>query len=498
MESRNKSLYKLFKRRDKIDLPEYQRGKVWTKEKKQKFVDTILKGWHVPKLYFRVIEATDQSFECVDGQQRLNAIFEFYGNKLLLPEKSRTEYGGLTFETLKPEYSDKFDDYEFQIEEIESASDEELEELFLRLQLGTPLNTAEKLNAIGGDLRNFIKELARCNFFKEAIRVKDTRFAHFVICCRFLYLEIYKIPTKLRQAELEKMLQTNKKFSITSLAANKAKLKLDILHDIFKNDPKILSNRANIVSCYYLISQFQDLEYFKKNSNELRKLKEYFVTFFNMFRREIEKGSKAINKELLDYQDAISRNTDSRESINKRNEVLLKYLLILKPSLFQKLNLSLQNQVKIIVDGSVENIFDLILRANDNYTKKRGEQKFKFTSENVRAQKKLKKFILDDKTFKEIIDSLYKLLYEGSSNGSRLNSSEAEVIKDIKLLRTDLDHDWEHGKKGDIKRKAKKIADTYLKYTGKNSLSLLDVDDFKKFQFVLYAKIIKFLKNEVM
>ncbi len=126
MELRPRALDKLYKRRDRIEIPDWQRGssKVWSLKKKQKFLDTILKGWHVPVLYFRKVG--DEAFECVDGQQRLTAIWEFLDNKILLSEESQETYGGPLYKDLKPSVSDKFDDYILQIEEIEEATDDEV------------------------------------------------------------------------------------------------------------------------------------------------------------------------------------------------------------------------------------------------------------------------------------------------------------------------------------------------------------------------------------
>ncbi len=76
MELRSKAVDKVYKRRDRIDMPDFQREEVWNTAKKQLLIDSILKGWHLPKLYFRKVD--ENSFECVDGQQRLTAIVEFF------------------------------------------------------------------------------------------------------------------------------------------------------------------------------------------------------------------------------------------------------------------------------------------------------------------------------------------------------------------------------------------------------------------------------------
>ena len=58
-------LLKLHRRRSEIDLsPEYQRGVVWSKDKQQLLMDTILKKMHIPPIYFRVLE--NGYYECVD------------------------------------------------------------------------------------------------------------------------------------------------------------------------------------------------------------------------------------------------------------------------------------------------------------------------------------------------------------------------------------------------------------------------------------------------
>ena len=90
----------------------------------------ILLGWHLPKFlsYFRFVD--DGTFECVDGQQRLVAIWEFYDDKLILDEQL-LEFGGNYYSKLPDDVSDNFDDFEIEIEELADATEEDLEELFL-------------------------------------------------------------------------------------------------------------------------------------------------------------------------------------------------------------------------------------------------------------------------------------------------------------------------------------------------------------------------------
>lgn len=75
METRSRAIDKIYKRRDRIEMPDFQREEVWSDDRKRLLIDSILRGWHLPKFYFR--KTDDGGFDCVDGQQRLSAIFLF-------------------------------------------------------------------------------------------------------------------------------------------------------------------------------------------------------------------------------------------------------------------------------------------------------------------------------------------------------------------------------------------------------------------------------------
>ncbi|WEL43147.1 DUF262 domain-containing protein [Pseudomonas sp. CBSPBW29] len=60
-----------------VDLqPDFQRGEVWSKSKKQRLIDSILRDWHVPPIHVIEDNYTGR-LEVLDGQQRLAAIRDF-------------------------------------------------------------------------------------------------------------------------------------------------------------------------------------------------------------------------------------------------------------------------------------------------------------------------------------------------------------------------------------------------------------------------------------
>lgn len=62
--------------------PEYQRRLVWDARKKSLFIESLLMNIPVPPVF--LYETDLNRYEVMDGQQRLNAIVEFYDNRLKL------------------------------------------------------------------------------------------------------------------------------------------------------------------------------------------------------------------------------------------------------------------------------------------------------------------------------------------------------------------------------------------------------------------------------
>lgn len=62
--------------------PEYQRRLVWDKRKKSLFIESLLMNVPVPPIF--LYEYDLNRYEVMDGQQRLNAILEFYRDELVL------------------------------------------------------------------------------------------------------------------------------------------------------------------------------------------------------------------------------------------------------------------------------------------------------------------------------------------------------------------------------------------------------------------------------
>ena len=137
-----------YKRKDLVPNKEYQRGAgLWPSSAKSYFIDTILKEFPFPKIYFH--ERLDMRTkrprrEIVDGQQRVSTIAEFVSNQFELGSNAEG-LKGKRFEDLSPEQQEKFYSYAVSVDVIRNADRSEILSMFRRMNAYTlPLNGPEK------------------------------------------------------------------------------------------------------------------------------------------------------------------------------------------------------------------------------------------------------------------------------------------------------------------------------------------------------------------
>ena len=119
MTSDKRAIDKIYKRRNRYEIPDWQRQPVWSRARQQELIDSILRGWKLPKFYFlKTSSDEEQQYEVVDGQQRLTSIFEFFDNKLPLRDETAAEFGGRYYKDLPAKISDEFDDYDIQFDQL--------------------------------------------------------------------------------------------------------------------------------------------------------------------------------------------------------------------------------------------------------------------------------------------------------------------------------------------------------------------------------------------
>lgn len=76
------SIEQLIQKQPRISFPDFQREKkLWSTRQKALLIDSILRDFDIPKLYFNQTEKDKDDFEVIDGQQRLWAIWDFFNDE---------------------------------------------------------------------------------------------------------------------------------------------------------------------------------------------------------------------------------------------------------------------------------------------------------------------------------------------------------------------------------------------------------------------------------
>lgn len=345
---KNWNLHTVSKREGKINpQPQYQRTGVWSDKNNQLLIDTILRGYDIPKIYLTSSSDTTFEHEVIDGQQRLKAIWGFYNNEYALGEESKDlpigNFVGKKYHELPTDISDNLDLYELSIVIIEDTNDEEIRDLFLRLQEGKSLNPPEKRNAMTGNMRDFIAELTQHKTLQKIIPKDDKRFMYADWLAHVTCLELAKGATDIKAQDLKKMYENNKNFDNASNKAKKIKKILNFIHDSFESKTPELGIKWGFVDFYLLISLLID-EYILKDKKV--DFSSFYIGFENE-RRSVEDEADLIDagdswsKDLYDYMVAFKASGGLRKNITTRNQVytrkLFKEIINLNPKDAQRL-----------------------------------------------------------------------------------------------------------------------------------------------------------------
>jgi hypothetical protein len=322
------SIEKLLKERARISFPEYQRQpNLWSVEKKSLLIDSILQDIDIPKLYFFL--AGKDSYEVVDGQQRLWAIWEFVDGNYSYKSNGTSK----KFTALSKTQKDRIVDYKLQITLIENADDEYLRQLFLRLQLGLLLITGEKLHATTGAMKEFVfTTLASRRFIKE-LGIPARRFARETLCAQVsinsFTREKLKSFARTRFEDLQhffKEYQYPKGIDLQFFREKTKKISsvVDELWSVFGERTTQLTNRSYILSVYLFFEErLQDSKGFP--ASERRLFVDFIFKLWKRLREEIRAGFDRKNKELYTFETYLSSAPGEKYQIERRHEKLKEY-----------------------------------------------------------------------------------------------------------------------------------------------------------------------------
>lgn len=111
---------------DKVRLPKFQRGLVWTKQKKEDFVQTLHDGYPFGTLLLYPLDKLDSEYELLDGQQRLSTIVEYRRNPLKFWKPLNKDEYERTLKLVNEKLGAKSELSEPEFDEIANKTDRKL------------------------------------------------------------------------------------------------------------------------------------------------------------------------------------------------------------------------------------------------------------------------------------------------------------------------------------------------------------------------------------
>ncbi|RGB40176.1 hypothetical protein C1646_753657 [Rhizophagus diaphanus] len=164
------TIYKLYSwlQNGMIDLnPDYQRDIVWSDKRQSYLIDSLFNNFYVPPVIFscKMLDNKRIMRVCIDGKQRLTSIRKFIDNEIPHLNPSDGCANKRYYKNLNNRYylteaeREKFECIELFCVEYYDLTFQQEQEIFSRVQLGVALTPAEKLQAIGSPIADFVHEI---------------------------------------------------------------------------------------------------------------------------------------------------------------------------------------------------------------------------------------------------------------------------------------------------------------------------------------------------
>lgn len=340
----------LLKNIGQIEFPEFQREPtVWKLDKKQRLIDSILRGFDISSIYFYKKESG--GWDCIDGRQRINAILSYLGingadeddngfnlkveNEIYSDEGKFNEVDQRRYSVIeKTDWGRRIREYKLNIVEVTNVeNDQELNLLFLRLQIASVLNAGEKLNAMTGDMRNAIfYDIGKHAFFGKT-KIRKERFAREQVAAQIVLNEFSRRDDnafhRTRYEDSQDFFKEYDRFKDKDKKTILGiKQKLAKVVDCFGDKLIYIHSRAIAVSIYLFVSQLLDAG----RETEIQQFVEFFEMFLRTLKWQLPLGVQMdpAYYDMLKFQTNVTQAAGEKSAIERRHDFLREYFYYYK------------------------------------------------------------------------------------------------------------------------------------------------------------------------
>lgn len=155
-----------------------QRGLVWDNDRKSLLIHSMMTGFPIPAMY-AAKDTETKILSMLDGKQRSNAINDFLHGRftlsnvpeVVLEDGTEVDVNGMYFSGLCEELQDIISNYSLTIYYFEDISDEDVAELFYRINNGKALSSVE-MSRVRSKALKTIQEIGQHELFTTALTEK--------------------------------------------------------------------------------------------------------------------------------------------------------------------------------------------------------------------------------------------------------------------------------------------------------------------------------------
>lgn len=261
-------LHDLTDKHNNIDLdPPYQRNVIWNDEKKQYFIDSVMKGIIPQPIIFNI--CPDGKKICIDGKQRLTSLKMFYENKICWHSEDEKYYyddnkGDKSSNKLTVSLLNVFRNAQMQIIKYENLSYSEQRELFNRIQNGMSASTGELYIGCFPTEKSCESFKKYCNGLKRDVKkfIKDNRGDHYTLFLRLSFLMHNGIKSYSKKTIDNFIRDTLDDRDICDMLSDQLKkiIKNVFTDEIFNHDSvdSGIKNNVMIVILYFLYKKYKN------------------------------------------------------------------------------------------------------------------------------------------------------------------------------------------------------------------------------------------------
>ncbi|NJO34145.1 MAG: DUF262 domain-containing protein, partial [Rhodospirillales bacterium] len=296
-----------------MDPPYQRRGHLWSPTDKSYLIDSIVNGFDIPKLYMADFTYMNSRlnfkklpYAIIDGKQRLEAIFEFFGGTVrlnadfVLIESPTLKLGGLGYRDLKSnhaEIAESFENFNLAVMSVITESKDLINELFIRLNRSKPLTGAEIRNAMTGPAPGVIRQMAKHEFFAELTSFEVKRGQDLNAAAKLLIFEFADRPQDTKKSSLDEFVKASKKKRVQlELAARRAYDTLEDMTSIFLPKDPLLASAGVLPVYYWFVRGLKETRF--------RFVRDFLLRFEEERKRNRQKaaaGAKDVDSSYVEY-----------------------------------------------------------------------------------------------------------------------------------------------------------------------------------------------------